>query len=42
MISYGAKAINYQINPQQAIMISGLVGIQYLQGQKTTFTLYVS
>ncbi|ACI59797.1 ribosome biogenesis GTPase YqeH [Ureaplasma urealyticum serovar 10 str. ATCC 33699] len=42
MISYGAKAINYQINPQQAIMISGLVGVQYLQGQKTTFTLYVS
>ncbi|BAO73585.1 ribosome biogenesis GTPase YqeH [Ureaplasma parvum] len=42
MISYGAKAINYQINPQQALMISGLVGIQYLKGQKTTFTLYVS
>lgn len=42
MISYDSKFINYQLEPNQSIMISGLVGFKYLDGIKTTFNFYIS
>lgn len=42
MVSYDSKFVNYQLDQNQSLMISGLVGISYLQGERTTITLYVS
>ncbi|KEZ24049.1 ribosome biogenesis GTPase YqeH [Ureaplasma diversum] len=42
MVSYDSKFVNYQLEPKQSLLISGLVGIMYLEGEKTTITLYLS